>query len=124
MLFKELGDLDHSIKKNVKVSDVPDDWKTTNNLKITVHNKDAIEKEWNDVEHTWGKIKGSRPVRNLGSSIKRWAHSDEVEDYVELEEKFLKTPRGKRMKQEWADVFKQLDKSVYHNKNGLYIDND
>lgn len=28
------------------------------------------------------------------------------------------------MKAEWADVFHQLDKSIYHNKNGLYIDND
>lgn len=71
------------------MSDVPEDWKTTNNLKVTVHNTKAIEKEWNDVEETWGKIKNSRPVRNLGSSVKRWTESDEVEDYMELEKKFM-----------------------------------
>lgn len=27
------------------------------------------------------------------------------------------------MKQEWADVFNQLDDTIYHNKNGIYIDN-
>lgn len=28
------------------------------------------------------------------------------------------------MAAEWGDVFNQLDKSIYHNKDGIYIDND
>jgi len=41
----------------------------------------------------------------------------------ELDKKFLSTPRGKKMKMEIEDVFRQLDKSVYHNKAGLHIEN-
>ena len=46
-----------------------------------------------------------------------------MRDLDALDNKFLATPRGKRMATEIEDVFKVLDKSIYHNKNGLMIDN-
>jgi len=47
-----------------------------------------------------------------------------MKDLEALDKKFLATPRGKKMKAEIEDVFRQLDKSVYHNKQGMHIDND
>merc|ERR1711990_658363 len=57
MLGKELHELDAAIKANLKVSDVPEDWKMQNLLKVEVHNQGDIEDEWNDVEATWDDIK-------------------------------------------------------------------
>jgi len=62
-------------------------------------------------------------VRNLESSLKRFGNSKEVKDVEALDKKFLSTPRGKKMAKEAADVIVQLDKSVYHNKAGLQINN-
>lgn len=94
-------------------------------LKITVSpaGQKVIEKEWNDVEAVWDKIDDSAPVRNAQASLKRWAHSKEMQDLESLDKKFLATPRGKKMKAEIEDVFRHLDKTVYHNKQGLHIDN-
>jgi hypothetical protein len=94
-------------------------------LKITVSpaGRKAIEKEWTDVERTWDRIDESQPVRNVEASLKRWGNSKEMKDLEALDKKFLSTPRGKKMKMEIEDVFKQLDESVYHNKAGLHIDN-
>jgi len=77
-----------------------------------------------DVEKTWKSIENSRPVRNAGASLKRWGESEEMKDLETLDKKFLATPRGKRMATEIEDVFQQLDKSIYHNKHGLLINND
>ena len=116
-LAKELTDLDNSLKKNVKVSDVPEEWKDQqNDLKVTIHNQDDIEREWTDVERTWKRIEHSRPVRNLGSSLERWFESEEHDRIEELDKKFLASPRGKRLVAEWSDVFETLDDAVYHNK--------
>jgi len=94
-------------------------------LKITVSpaGKKVIEKEWNDVEAVWDKIDESQPVRNVEASLKRWGNSKEMHDLETLDKKFLATPRGKKMKAEIEDVFRHLDKTVYHNKHGLHIDN-
>lgn len=76
-----------AIKKNVKVTDIPKE--TLNMIKVQVTNPHPIEKEWNDVEATWGKIENSAPVRNVGSSLERWGNSAEVEKMKALEDKFL-----------------------------------
>merc|ERR1712227_698644 len=76
------------------------------------------------VEAVWDKIDESQPVRNVEASLKRWGNSKEMHDLETLDKKFLATPRGKKMKAEIEDVFRQLDKSVYHNKQGMHIDND
>merc|ERR1712227_752294 len=76
------------------------------------------------VEAVWDAIDESQPVRNVEASAKRWARSQEMKDLEALDKKFLATPRGKKMKAEIEDVFRQLDKSVYHNKQGMHIDND
>merc|ERR1712100_6555 len=71
-----------------------------------------------------GEIKHSRPVRNLKKSIKRWAESDEVEDFKKLDEKFWASPEGQSLKHEWEDVFHVLDEAVYHNDSGFHIHNE
>ena len=62
-------------------------------------------------------------MRNLGASLNRWGNSKEISDIKALDKKFMSTPRGKKMAREIGDVFQQLDKSVYHNKAGLQINN-
>ena len=102
MLAKELKELDMSLKKNVKVSDIPEDWKKgQQDLKISVQNEQDIEDEWNDVEETWDKIEHSRPVRNLDSSFHRWATSPEMQRLKQLDEAFVKSPEGQRLVHEW-----------------------
>merc|ERR1712178_505785 len=140
MLRKEIIELKKSIKKNLKVTDLPkklDDSSSSEEdeeenfddveelLKITVSpaGGKVLEKEWNDVEAVWDKIDDSQPVRNVAASLKRWGHSQEMKDLESLDKKFLATPRGKKMKAEIEDVFRHLDKTVYHNKHGIHIDN-
>ena len=114
-----------AIKTNLKITDIPEDWKeSTNMLKVTVKDSKPIEEAWDDVEKVGKAIQNSRPVRNLKSSLERWGGSDEVKTVAETEKAFMKTKQGKKMVQEWEDVFKTLDETVYHNKKGLYIDND
>merc|ERR1712167_232208 len=99
MLGKELHELDQAIKENLKISDVPEDWKAQQNLlKIEITNSDDIEDEWNDVEETWDDIKA-------------------------LDKKFYASPMGKKLKSEVKDVFESLDGAIYHNKKGIHIDN-
>jgi len=101
-LGKELHELDQALKENVKVSDVPEDWKAEQNLlHIKIHNQDDIEDEWDDVEETWDNIKDSRPVRNLGQSLEDWGTSQEIKDLKALDKKFLKSPRGQKLMKEW-----------------------
>ena len=123
-LGKEVKELGEALKTHVKVSDVPESWKKDMNmLKVTVHNKEAIEKEWTDVENVWGAIKDSRPVRNLGASLERWGESAEVQNLKALDKKFVASPEGQELVREWEDVFKSLDGAVYHNDSGFHIDN-
>merc|ERR1712070_1019726 len=125
MFKKEAKEFKETFGKNVEVSDIPEHWKKAqNNLKVTVHNQDQIEKEWNDVEHVGEKIQHSQPVRNLGSSLERWGESDEVAQLKALDEKFKASPEGQRLIAEWTDVFQVLDKHTYHNDAGFHIDNE
>lgn len=120
-----MKELKAALHQHVKVTDIPEEWKKDMNmLKVTVHNQDDIESEWNDVEETWSEIEDSAPVRNLGSSLKRWAKSDEVATLKKIDDAFKQSPEGKRLIQEWTDVFKTLDKAVYHNDSGFHIHND
>lgn len=124
MLGRELEDLDNAIKQHVKVTDVPEEWKKDMNLlKVTVHNQEAIESEWTDVENTWNAVKDSRAVRNLGSSLERWGESKEVKALKRLDKKFIASPEGQRLVEEWKDVGRTLDGAVYHNDKGFHIDN-
>merc|ERR1711968_384664 len=74
-----------------------------NALKIHISEagQKAIEKEAEDVGKVAKKIQHSRPVRNLHSSLKKWADSAEVAEIKELDAKFLKTPKGKNLMREW-----------------------
>lgn len=124
MLGKQLHELDAAIKANLKVTDVPEEWKNKQNLlHIEVHNTDDIEDEWNDVEDTWKDIEHSKPVRNLGDSVERWAKSKEMHELAKLDKKFWHSKDGKILKKEWTDVFEELDGAIYHNKKGMHIDN-
>ena len=67
-LKKEMKELKWAIKHNVKVSDIPEDWKhNADLLKVEVDETgaQAIEKEFNDVKDTAEKIKHSKPVQEL-----------------------------------------------------------
>lgn len=82
-----------AIKKNVKVTDLPED-DMTNLLKITVKDPEAIEEQWDDVEETAKEIEHSEPVENLGESLEDWGQSTEVKELKALDEKFKKSPLG------------------------------
>merc|ERR1712227_25576 len=97
MLGESLEELDETLKENVHVSDVPEKWKKGmhNLLHVRVHNKEDIADVWDDVED-------SKVVRNLGDSLKEWAHSDEVGAIKKLD---------------------QIEKETFTNDDELYINN-
>lgn len=65
-LKKEVKEVKKALKKHVKVTDIPEEWKKDMNLlKVHVTDSAPIEKEWNDVEATWNHIKHSKEVRNV-----------------------------------------------------------
>ena len=97
-----------------------------NELKIEISKagQAAIEKEANDVSATMKKIQKSAPVRNLESSLKRFAHTKEVQQIDQLDKKFLASPEGKRLLAQWSDVGQQLKKNLHATKTGgLHLDN-
>lgn len=89
-----------ALKKHLKITDLPkkklldsdsdsdDDKKDDDEvleeieqlikISISKSGRKEIEKEWNDVEHVWKKIKNSRVVRNVESSLKRLEESKEM----------------------------------------------
>jgi hypothetical protein len=127
-LGRSLKNLDETLKENVHVSDVPEKWTKgmESLLHVRVNNKEDIADEWNDVENVWDDIEHSKVVRNLGDSIKEWAHSDEIAAIKKLDKKFLETKRGKKMAAAWGSVFKKLDQiegETFTNDEELYINN-
>lgn len=93
-------------------------------LTVHVNHPERIERRANQVARYADSIKESRPVRNLGSSVRRWAESPEVREYQALEDEFLATPRGQRMQAEWEDVFRALGDAVQPTEqHGIHINN-
>jgi len=125
-LKKEMQEFKKSVHDNVEVSDIPEDWKKEQmDLKVEISKQGQmeIEKEINDVKRVKNDIKHSRPVRNFKSSVRRWAHSDEVEHLKELDRKFLASPEGKRLVAEWKDFGHALKSHIKKTENGIHIDN-
>ena len=47
-------------------------------IKVSKAGRAEIKKEMQDIEKTWNTIEKSRPVRNLGASLDKWGHSQEM----------------------------------------------
>ena len=126
-LGKELKELKMAIHKNVKVTDVPDSWKDEAEL-LKVHvspeGQAAIEKEFNDIGVVAEKIKNTKPVRNVGNSLERWAHSDEMAALKKLDQEFLASEEGKELMAEWKDFGEALKTHIKETKNGIHIDEE
>lgn len=115
MLEKELKELDASLQKNVKVSDIPEHWKDhAELLKIEVDEQGAaaIEKEWNDVEHTWDQIETSEPVHNVGEALEKLGDTKEAQHLEELDKQFANSPEGQELEEEIHEFFKALETHV------------
>ena len=54
-------------------------------IRISKAGQRAIEDEANDIPETIEKIKDTKPVRNLKSSLERWAHTKEVANLKKLD---------------------------------------
>lgn len=127
-LKKEMVELKNSLKKNVMVSDLPDDSDDFEDEADLVHvhvsdaGRKAIEKELDDIEMVAKKIKDNRPVRNLKNSIKKWDKSAEVDDLRELDKQFLASPEGKKLMLEWEDFGHALKEHVKHDNKGIHVD--
>jgi hypothetical protein len=131
MLKKEVRELKMSIKKNLKITDLPDsdsdsdDEELEELLKITISHQgqNEIKKEAHDVKMTIKKIHNSPPAKALKQAFMKWAHSKEVQHLKALDKKFLASPAGKKLMKEWHDFGVALKKHIKKDKNGIYIDN-
>jgi len=127
MLEKELKELDASLQKNVKVSDVPEHWKDhAELLKIEVYEQGAaaIEKEWHDVELTWDHIENSEPVYNVGEALDKLGKTEEAQQLKALDEDFAQSKEGQELEDEIQEFFKALETHVKETDNGIHIDNE
>jgi hypothetical protein len=131
MLHKEVHELKVSIKKNLKITDLPDsdsdsdDEELEELLKITISHQgqNEIKKEAHDVKMTIKKIHNSPPAKALKQAFMKWAHSKEVQHLKALDKAFLKSPEGKRLMKEWHDFGMALKKNIKKDKHGIYIPN-
>merc|ERR1712167_19657 len=130
MLHKEAKELKMSIKKNLKISDLPDssdseDEELEELLKVTISHQgqNEIKKEAHDVKMTIKKIHNSPPAKALKQAFMKWAHSKEVQHLKALDKKFLASLAGKKLMKEWHDFGVALKKHNKKDKNGIYIDN-
>lgn len=96
-----------------------------NALKIEVSPKGQkrIESEANDVAEVFKKIEHSKPVNKLEHALKKWAHTKEVNNLKKIDEKFVKSPLGKRMIKEWTDVGKVLENNLQETTQGVHFPN-
>lgn len=124
-LEKELKDLDASLRKNVKVTDVPED-ALTNNLKIEIEEDGVkeIEEDLKDIEETWNEIKDSEPVQNVGHALGELGQTPEAQHIGELNQKFAESPEGQQLDKEVTDFFNALDEHIQETENGIHIDNE
>jgi len=126
-IHKEVVEFGDSVKKNIKVTELPDHWKDEADLlklHVSPAGQKAIEKEFNDVGATFKKVKMARSVRNMGNSLERWGKSDEVKAIKALDKKFLASPEGKELMAEWKDFGMALKEHVKKTKTGIHIDHD
>lgn len=81
-----------------------------NALKIEVSQKgqEEIQKELHDVERVAKRIENAKPVKKLEHSLKQFAHTKQIAHIKQIDEKFMKSPLGKKMVKEWTDVGKVL----------------
>ena len=93
-------------------------------IRISKQGQQEIEKEFGDVEHTAKYIKDSRPVRNLKSSLERFAATKEIAQIKKIDQAFLKSPEGKKLVHEWMDVGHVLDENLTHDGKGLHFPNE
>ena len=86
----------------------------TNALKIEVspNGQRRIENRIDRVARTIDKYSEAKPVQQLGHSLKKFAHTKEVAHIKEIDEKFMKSPLGKRLVKEWTDVGKVLEQNL------------
>merc|ERR1712070_936343 len=126
MLKKEMKELKAALHENVKVSDLPEKMQDEIEL-LKVHISKAgeaeIEKEFNDVRMTAKNIKMAKSVRNLKSSLERWAKSDEVAAIKKLDKAFWKSPEGQELFHEIKDFHDAPKDHVKKTKTGIHIDN-
>merc|ERR1711988_381223 len=126
-LEKELKEFDQALQKHVKVTDLPKEMQADIAL-LKVHvskeGQAAIEKEFNDVGKTMEQIKMTRSVRNLKNSIKRWAHTKEVQAIGELDKKFWASKEGKELMAEMKDFHESLKEHIKPTKDGIHIDEE
>jgi len=124
-LKKEMRQLKHAIKQEVHVSDIPEDWKKNADLlKVEVNpaGQKVIEKEFNDVMQTGEAIKHSKPVQRVGHALENWGETKEVQALKALDQKFLKSPEGQALMQDWKEFGEALKKHVQETPNGIHID--
>merc|ERR1712070_558525 len=127
MLKKEMKELKAALHENVKVSDLPEKMQDEIEL-LKVHISKAgeaeIEKEFNDVRMTAKNIKMAKSVRNLKSSLERWAKSDEVAAIKKLDKAFWASPEGQELFHEMKDFHDALKDHVKKTKTGFHIYNE
>lgn len=92
-------------------------------IRISKAGQKKIEKEFNDVEHVGEKIAHSRPVRNIKSSLERFAATKEIANIKKLDKAFMASPAGKKLVHEWMDVGHVLDENLYYNDEGVHFPN-
>lgn len=97
-ITRSIKRLRNAIKREVKVTDVPEDWQHSSadmlKIEVTPEGQQEIEKELTDVAKTAKSIKHSKPVRRVKKNLKKWAHTPEVQQLKQLDKKFLKSPQG------------------------------
>lgn len=69
------------------------------------------------------EIKNKPATRHLKHALKKWAKSKAAIRVHQLDERFLKSPDGRRLIKEWQDVGRVLEKNIKHTKNGLHFPN-
>ena len=127
MIETELKELDAALKKHVKVTDLPKDMQAQMELlkiHVSKQGQAKIEKEMADVGSVMKKIKMAKSVRNLKSSLERWAKSDEVAAIKKLDKAFWASPEGQELFHEMKDFHDALKDHVKKTKTGIHIDNE
>jgi len=83
MLHKEMVDLKRAVKKNLKVTDLPDsddedieedmeDIASTLTIKVTEDGQDAIEKDAIKIKASMKKVKATEVYKKFEVSMKKW----------------------------------------------------
>ena len=112
MLHKEMVDLKRAVKKNLKITDMPDldssddeeefeELASTLKIKVTEEGRKEIEGEFKKFKVSEEKLMKTAAYKKFGADIKAWLKTKEVQRIANVERAYYASDEGQALLKDW-----------------------